>query len=141
MPSEQRCNKCGLIKGAAFFSLDRGNLRGRCKKCEAEIRRQKRKADPKTTDKKRDYDFRRQYGISLSERADMLASQGGRCKICGIEEGLAPRKRLAVDHCHETGKVRGLLCDNCNKGIGCLRDDPAILRMAIEYLNHADRRS
>lgn len=137
--SEKRCNKCGLVKGAAFFSLERnGRLRSRCKKCEAEIRRQKRKSDPAISERKRDYDYRRQYGISLSDRLEMLQCQDGRCKICGVKEEDAPRKRLAIDHCHETGKVRGLLCDHCNKGIGCLKDDPALLLKAITYLeNHS----
>lgn len=63
----------------------------------------------------------------------MLAAQGGKCAICG---GTNPGgHRLAVDHDHTTGAVRGLLCHACNAGIGKLRDDPALLRVAADYLD------
>lgn len=58
----------------------------------------------------------------------MLAEQGGRCAVC------AERPAEHVDHDHVTGKVRGLLCFNCNGGLGQFRDDPQILELAIEYL-------
>lgn len=73
-----------------------------------------------------------QYGLSLDEHAAMLQRQGGKCAICN-EPPIAPRP-LAVDHCHTTGRVRGLLCDRCNHGIGHLGDSPARLQAAIAYL-------
>lgn len=70
------------------------------------------------------------YGLSIEEYAALGERQGGRCAICE-----ARIDNLHVDHCHSTGRVRGLLCGPCNRGIGMLRDDPAILRRAIDYLS------
>ena len=65
----------------------------------------------------------------------MLAAQDGKCAICGTTS-TGNRKAFHVDHDHKTGKVRGLLCSNCNTGIGNLRDDIGLLNRAIEYLSH-----
>lgn len=62
----------------------------------------------------------------------MEKAQGGVCKICRRPE--TQRKRLAVDHCHTTGAVRGLLCITCNAEIGHLLDDPEIIRRAADYV-------
>ena len=64
------------------------------------------------------------------EYKEMLESQGGVCAICGA----MPKGRLAVDHDHATGQVRGLLCSPCNVALGFLRDDPIRLKAAIAYL-------
>lgn len=72
----------------------------------------------------------------------MYEEQGGVCKICSLPETKgrgAKNKRLAVDHDHKTGKVRGLLCGNCNTGIGLLKDDWKILTLAIIYLQENER--
>ena len=74
--------------------------------------------------------FRNAYGIDLSAYESMCGVQKGRCAVCGIR----PKKRLCVDHCHRTKKVRGLLCRQCNAGIGLLKDDPKILSKAVKYL-------
>lgn len=71
-----------------------------------------------------------QYGLSPADYADLLESQHGTCAICkGKPEG-----NLHIDHCHETGRVRGLLCGSCNRAIGLLREDQALLAAAAEYL-------
>jgi hypothetical protein len=78
------------------------------------------------------------YGMRLDDYAKMLRAQGGVCLLCGkVETRLGPTRRLAplsVDHDHKTGKVRGLLCSNCNHGIGSFRDDPELIERAIAYL-------
>jgi hypothetical protein len=61
-------------------------------------------------------------------------AQDGKCAICGVHEAYAPRKRLAVDHDHRTGAIRGLLCGNCNVGLGQFKDSPELLAAAIRYL-------
>lgn len=69
----------------------------------------------------------------------MYEAQEGRCAVCGTSasETSGKGKRLQVDHCHTSGKIRGLLCDGCNRGLGSFKDDPARLGRAIEYLtNH-----
>ena len=65
----------------------------------------------------------------------MLDSQNGVCAVCKTKPDFKTwKKRLSIDHCHVTGRVRGLLCDPCNSGIGMLKDDPSILENAIKYL-------
>ncbi|MFJ9375440.1 endonuclease VII domain-containing protein [Streptomyces sp. NPDC101455] len=72
--------------------------------------------------------FRRKYAITSAERDEMIASRMGLCAI----RSKAPA--VHVDHCHQTGRVRGVLCFNCNSGIGLLRDDPAAEYRAADYL-------
>lgn len=79
------------------------------------------------------------YGISAVNYDNMFENQQGKCKICKLPESdIYPQtgkiKSLAVDHCHKSGKVRGLLCSKCNKGIGLLNDDITLLKEAIKYL-------
>lgn len=81
-----------------------------------------------------------QYGITKDQWQDMFKSQDGTCAICKQPETLFDSKlqktrKLSVDHCHKTGRVRGLLCGKCNKGIGLLNEDPTLLSNAIDYLN------
>ena len=73
----------------------------------------------------------RAFGLTPEAYDTLLARQNGHCAICPATPG---RIRLAVDHCHVTGRVRGLLCTNCNNGLGRFRDDPALLTRAAEYL-------
>lgn len=109
-------------------------------------------------ERKRAYDkerlLRKSYGISVAERDALFAAQGGECPICQVamsqETSLVPsskgsrltkyviaksRNYPVVDHCHTTGKVRGILCLGCNRGLGFFRDDPAKLRRAADYLD------
>lgn len=74
-----------------------------------------------------------QYGITLHQYNDMLSKQGGVCCIC--KKPRADGKRLAVDHNHTTGRVRGLLCDMCNRGLGYFSENTDRLRSAAEYLD------
>ena len=73
---------------------------------------------------------RKRYGIDEAEYERRIEEQHGLCAIC--EE--VPHDYFAVDHCHDTGKVRGLLCRKCNVGIGMLKDDPKIVQRAAAYL-------
>lgn len=85
-------------------------------------------------------DLKKNYGIGIAEYEEILKSQWGRCAICGKEETMihpnhntGKPQRLAVDHCHNTGRIRGLLCSRCNIGIGKL-NTPDLLRKAAKYL-------
>lgn len=75
-----------------------------------------------------------QYGITESEYTDMLNSQKGCCAICGCSDTSDPKIFPVIDHCHDTGTVRGLLCMSCNQGLGKFKDNPDLLRIAAEYL-------
>lgn len=88
----------------------------------------------------RDAYYKRVYGITTDEWERMYNAQGGVCYICKEEGFLMDEKheaKLMVDHDHETGAVRGLLCHNCNRALGLLKDDKERLRRAIEYLEGA----
>lgn len=75
--------------------------------------------------------LKRGYGLTYDQYLEMLKSQSGVCAICGKAE---QKRRLAVDHCHHTGAIRGLLCGLCNTAIGKLNDDVNLLKKAVEYL-------
>ena len=83
---------------------------------------------------KRETRLREQYGIGNVEFDAMLEKQGGGCAICGKIHKEKSGGRLHVDHCHSSGAVRGLLCGNCNNGLGRFADDEARLERAAEYL-------
>jgi len=77
-------------------------------------------------------ELKRKYNITPEEYEAMLERQGGVCDIC--HQVCRSGRRLAVDHCHSSGKVRGLLCIKCNTTVGWLEGDPELLMPAIEYL-------
>ena len=92
-----------------------------------------------THDEKRDQNYRKNYGITLVQYNEMLEAQGGRCAACRQKETTCdPRtkmlKNLCVDHDHDTGKVRGLLCSGCNSALGHLKESPARTRGILAYI-------
>ena len=81
--------------------------------------------------------LQREYNINYSEYMDMLNNQEEKCAICGSEgfKMQAHHKiKLVVDHCHATGRVRGMLCHNCNRGLGLFQDSVKFLQTASSYL-------
>jgi len=76
----------------------------------------------------------RRYGISQEQFVDLFEAQDGACAICGTSEPGGRRNTLHIDHCHDTGKVRGLLCNPCNLMLGLAKDNPAALTRAADYL-------
>ena len=77
------------------------------------------------------------YGLTVEQYDEMLAAQNGVCALCGNPpnpNGVRAASKLHADHDHATGRVRDLLCNNCNNGIGRFRDNPALLRAAAEYI-------
>ncbi len=81
--------------------------------------------------RKRAHRLRSEFGLSLAEYDQMFEMQDGNCKICGLPE---INKRLAVDHCHKTDKIRGLLCGRCNTTLGRVEENTETLWNMIEYL-------
>jgi hypothetical protein len=105
-------------------------VRGTCKVCRASNR-----------ERTRGYNIKSKYGITLEELVIMYNNQDGCCSICDKEMDLynecAKRADIAnIDHCHETGKIRALLCNHCNTGLGKFMDDPELLLKAADYLNY-----
>lgn len=86
----------------------------------------------------REWHLQRKFRITGEDYAALLVAQGGGCAVCGGKEThvhpSGKPKDLAVDHDHDSDQVRGLLCFNCNQGIGRLKDSPALLRAAAAYL-------
>lgn len=135
------CKTCGEAKPLTEYYKHRGRNKenpqryplAHCKPCVIKREQERYRANPR---QKRDDDWSRRlkqiFGLSESDYFSMLNAQGGVCAIC-----LGPQqagKRMAVDHCHKTGKVRGLLCTMCNSAIGKLKDDPALIQRALDYL-------
>lgn len=93
---------------------------------------------PRVRRGQRGYNRRYKYGLTDEQYDALLAAQNGACAICGTTEWNGGKaKSPHVDHCHETGRVRGLLCGGCNNGLGNFGDDPARLRAAADYLERA----
>lgn len=97
----------------------------------AECLRISKLRDPESV---RDTRLRNQFGITAHEYDEQLELQGGGCAICRTDIESNGGRRLAVDHCHNSGRVRGILCSECNLGLGKFKDDPILLSRAIEYL-------
>lgn len=136
------CTGCKQTKPTTEFSTTgKGGkyLRSRCKPCNAEYAR-----NWNNTNKERAVETKRRrelpllYGITYEQYEDMHDAQQGVCALCGQKEtsthSTGTPFRLAVDHCHTTGRVRGLLCQNCNRAIGLLKDNPVLLRKAADYI-------
>lgn len=143
----KQCRKCGVTKPLTEFSLSvqatetrNAVYRSDCKVCCSERAKQWFAANPeRASAARRKSNLAKNYGITLAEYDALLRQQGGVCAICGKDEPNAHGRtgkqfRLSVDHCHESGRVRGLLCQKCNRAIGLLGDDPVLMRKAISYL-------
>lgn len=115
----KRCSRCEEDRELSEFRRDATKKDGHhsvCKDCRRETDAEQK--------------LQRRYGIGRDEWIVMHHAQKGRCAICCN----VPRYTLQVDHCHATGKIRGLLCGACNKAIGLLRDEPLTISRAALYV-------
>ena len=78
--------------------------------------------------------LRKKYGLTPEQVDAMISAQGDKCAICGTSNRGLPHRFPAVDHCHKTKIVRGILCRKCNQGLGLFNDNPQLLRSAASYL-------
>lgn len=130
------CSKCKENLDVSKFHKDMSNSSGltnNCISCDV-LRNLKRTSSAKYKVYKRDFDLRKNYNITLEDFNSMLKSQENRCKICSILYIPGQNKEFCVDHCHKTGKVRGVLCNNCNRMLGFIKDSIEILDKAKIYL-------
>lgn len=134
------CPKCKETKAVTDFYNDshtRDKLSWSCKLCAHKRRRESLARNPEAFKVKyRMSNLKRKLGLTIERYDEMWAEQEGRCAVCGTDE---PKVRpgyatFCVDHSHVTGKVRGLLCNACNRGLGLLRDSEPILLNAAAYL-------
>lgn len=127
----KRCNRCKLEKGSTEFFKNKRHSSGLtswCKVCYKE-----KKATPQDKEVTWAYYLKRTYGLKLEDYNSLLEAQDFRCKICSTHQNQF-RNRLHVDHDHNTGQIRGILCVECNTGLGKFKDNPELLQLAIDYL-------
>ena len=151
----KQCTKCLQVKSFAEFHNDKhkkDNLHTQCKECHSLRNKTKRKTDivwremqaqrakqyrEKYPDKNRDTirnsTLKAKYGITSKEYDTLFESQGYKCAVCGSSKNQVYGK-MPVDHCHNTGKVRGILCQSCNVTLGKVEEKEEILLALIEYL-------
>ena len=136
----KQCAKCEQFKDLLDFSPTRGKAFGVnswCKACIAQL-----KNEHYTLEKARAEHLWRVYGLTTEEYEQMLLDQNGLCACCGQpEKRRAGRKKrseniplLHVDHCHTTGRIRGLLCSACNTALGLLEEDPQRIMALLHYV-------
>lgn len=149
------CLKCNIEKDSGEFHADNrtpGKRKAKCKKCEnernviwyhslPEDKKEKRlkrirKSLRENYEKIKWDSLKSKYGINKEDYDRMFEAQEGKCAICSIS-----KDRLHVDHCHDTGIVRGLLCSNCNCAIGSLKHSTYRMKLAIEYIEKSQRKN
>lgn len=138
----KECTVCNTSKPILDFYRNKRKREGydsRCKSC-ADTYKSKwlDTTQVDIVEQRKNTKYLQRYGITLEEYNALNESQNGKCAICGNypSEGRNKDSRLAVDHCHETGKIRGLLCQKCNTGIGLLGDTKESLLKALKYLEN-----
>jgi len=126
------CSECGLLKSDFEFyqRSDRKGTRPECKACH---KKAMRKHDKENYVYYHEMAIARRYGLTFEQYKVLMLEQSGHCAICGSSNDSI---RLRVDHNHNTGEIRGLLCSRCNRGIGQFQDDPEFLRKAADYLEN-----
>lgn len=133
------CTQCKVEKPlTAFYTRsDTGKVRSNCKDCVAIKSKAKWENDSdfrtKGKARSRKHQLYRDYNLTEETYRELLDKQGGKCSICSILlEGTS--LRAVVDHCHIKGHVCGILCQNCNSGIGFLQDNATIIKEALKYV-------
>lgn len=145
----KKCSKCKLEKRFDQFGKSKTGkfgLDNYCKSCKKDYEKSYKRDKPKRREylkklyespegrkKHQNRYLKYTYGITLDQYNELLKLQNFGCAICGIHHEV---KQLFVDHCHKTNKVRGLLCNFCNTGLGNFQDDPKLLETAIDYLKN-----
>ena len=137
----KKCSGCKKHLPVSFFAKDISRydaLNHLCKECVSIARKKYRASDNGFEVTKRG-NLIKNFKITLEEYNQILENQNGVCAICGREETMEYSngriKQLAVDHDHKTGKVRGLLCNSCNRGLGLFMDSSLYLKNAINYFD------
>lgn len=128
----KKCSKCFILKSLECFSKHKEGRYGVtsiCKPCLVIKHRAYQKANKERIKK---YKIEHTYGISYSFYKELIKQQKGLCKIC---KSIEPKRALAVDHDHNTGLVRGLLCTRCNMFLGRIESNPGFLERVLAYKN------
>lgn len=127
----RKCYDCKQEKELDLFCKDKEQKDGHkyiCKDCQ----RVRSRAYEQTRERKDRFQTKAVKGFTKARFESMNEAQKGLCKIC---QQSPKKKRLSVDHCHQSNQIRGLLCEGCNLGLGHFKDNPEILARAIAYLS------
>ena len=130
----KKCPKCREEKAGHEFTTStftKCGLQSWCKECNRIMERARHESRKSYN---RDDLLRSEYGVSLDEYNEILTEQNGVCWICQ-----KATTKMCLDHCHETGEIRGILCNKCNIGLGHFQDDIALLERALEYMKKPKR--
>ena len=132
-----RLCECDLVvddNWSRYLSKSRSYI---CKPCNRVYHAKWREANKEELDRyRKDWSLKKTYGLTIEQYNDMFENQEGCCDICGKHQSEESRA-LSVDHCHDTGAIRGLLCNNCNSGIGKFSDNIEVLEKALNYLRRS----
>jgi hypothetical protein len=140
----KRCARCKDEKDESNFWTNKSRkdgLASSCKNCINEMAsapgrlEKRRQYNAKTKHHAQEYQLKKKFGIDANQYDKLLLSQNGKCAICETPK-CRYNRRFAVDHDHNTGQIRGLLCGQCNTAIGLLQSDsnPAVIEKAVTYL-------
>ncbi len=149
LAQEKQCRCCGEVKSIDQFNKRKRQRDGHdrwCRDCQksyyhdpqATIANKKVQRPPARPDAEKDLYLRTTYGITAKQYDAMFKVQGGKCAVCNNHEMVKIGRSsisLSVDHDHETGAVRSLLCHHCNAALGMLREDPIIIESLLNYIN------
>jgi hypothetical protein len=127
------CPDCRRFYDASHFHPDtrmKDGLVSSCRKCRNRKATNWQRRNPRS---KRNTHLKAKFGITIEQFDSMLANQNYQCAIC-MSSDPKGRGSFHVDHCHKTGTIRGLLCHDCNTGIGKLGDTSQALQKAVDYL-------
>lgn len=148
----KKCSICGQLKPVLEFSVRNktGKLRSDCKECNRATARRRYASDPERYSREaresrqrhrptyRRYFLKSAYGLTEAQVDAMLSDQNGRCAICQTDKFGGPGKRPHIDHNRITGKIRGLLCQQCNTALGLAQHSSERLRQMALYLERND---
>lgn len=144
---EKQCCVCNTVKPFSDFYNYKNKSDGksyRCKICDDASRKKWKEKNPEKSQlSQRQRNLKHRFGVDLNWYQEQLKKQNYCCAICGVTENKVTRGHrvdlsFAVDHCHTTGKVRGLLCNQCNRALGMFKDSAELIKKAIEYLTRKD---
>lgn len=133
------CSHCGKTKlvNEYYNSQLKSGYAASCKTCLKTIRKKRFDSNPDYFKRRaRDLRYQLDYGITLDDYEQLLTKQNNQCDICGTDTPVGGRENFAIDHDHSTGKIRGLLCNDCNLGLGSFQDNKESLKKAIQYLTN-----
>jgi len=128
----KKCYQCKITKSLDSFGSHANRKDGKQTHCKDCMKAHQTK-----------WYYKRKFGITIEERDEMLKEQGGKCAICQNDTEFSPvgsgrtnnvTYYAVVDHCHSSGKIRGILCGGCNTGLGSFKDNPTSLTSAVSYL-------